>query len=120
MLINNEKRQPTELDKIVDNNTIIFNTLKSGFERSFAILNFSQNPQNILDLLGNKAIDLFTMAQKTVEFLQFVDPSYSPPVSRYTYTFNEDGTVTWDKPEPVEPPTPPTPPEETTSTKSKK
>lgn len=99
MLIN--KKTISELDRIIESNTLAFNSLKSNFERSFNILNYSTNPQAILDELGKDATLLFQASGNTIAFLKSIDPSYVPPPTRGTYEFNKDGTVTWTKPEPI-------------------
>lgn len=56
--------------------------------------NPSSTPQDIFDVLGNEAVQLFLQARACIAYLQAVIPGYQEPVPPYQYTLNEDGTVT--------------------------
>jgi hypothetical protein len=70
--------------------------LKSNYEDSFMTLwaNPNATPQEILDLYGTNASQLFVVSRATAMFIKSVDPSWTPPVSPKEFTINEDGTVT--------------------------
>lgn len=100
-----EKIEPSELDKILDINTGVLGAFKIGFERSFIVLNHSMNPQAIFDELGDKAVAFLEDVEATASFIRSSDHAYNVPTLKYEVIKNEDGTVTYVKPEPVIPPT---------------
>ena len=98
-LINAPAPQPlSEKDLMVLANKSAYEMLVMYFERSFNILNKSNNPQAVLDEWGTNAVKLFQASQTTVQYIQSINPAYVPPTTTNTYTFNADGTVTLNKP----------------------
>lgn len=71
------------------------NTVKMQYQQSFDLVwNSMYAPQAVFDMYGNEAVQLFVEANKTIGYILQLDSSYSPPMPKYEYTLNEDGTVT--------------------------
>lgn len=96
-------------------NSHAINTLenkKINYQTAFNLVWNPANctPQDVFDLMGTSAVELFQKAQIEIESIIALDPTYVPPMpTEYpNYKINEDGTVTaGDKVEPViEPITP--------------
>ncbi len=76
-----------------------FRSLLSSFKSSFASVwsNPNLTPQQVMDAFGTDAAQLFVLAGATVTMLNTILPGtlaladYMPP---YSYTVNQDGTVT--------------------------
>ncbi len=77
-------------------NRVALDTLKKNYEESFMTLwaNTNATAQEILNVYGTGASQLFTVSRATAMFIKSLDPSWNPPVSPKEFTLNEDGTVT--------------------------
>lgn len=70
-----------------------------AIEQNFNILNNGEkDPQVILDAWGTEASQLFADYQNTINYLAMHLPNYIPLTTTNTFTFNQDGTVTFNKP----------------------
>lgn len=77
-------------------NRVAFDSLKKQYVDSFNCLWSNQNatPQEILDVYGVNAKQLFVVSRATALFIKSLDPSWTPPTLPKEFTINDDGTVT--------------------------
>jgi hypothetical protein len=97
MLINTTPSLPTVKQQMVNINTQAYNQLRMNFENIFRLLNTATDIQAVLDDWGTDGVALFQASAATIAYLQSINPSYVPPTTKNTYTFNNDGTVTLNK-----------------------
>ena len=76
--------------------TATVESYKRSYQASFDMLwnKTKYSAQDIFDLLGTDAAQLFVTANKVINHIRDLDPSYEPPMPTATYTINDDGTVT--------------------------
>lgn len=85
-----------EAQNLSTKNMIALDMLKRNYEDAFNCLwhNPNATPQEILDVYGSNAAQLFLVSRDTALFIKSVDPTYEPPVLPKEFTINPDGTVT--------------------------
>jgi len=95
--------EKTRADKILDrarsisnSSDVDINFLINSYKNKF---NMIWNPidyttQEILDVFGTKAKDLFTVSYLTTQYIKSIKPDYVIPQPTKDFTINEDGSVT--------------------------
>lgn len=101
--ITKEEQYREKAVKLVERSTHTLEGITSDHKIVFDMLWNDEDPQILLDAMGNEAYKLFVVSHATQEFIKSIDENYARLNPPYEFTINEDGTVTLgDKiPEPV-------------------
>jgi hypothetical protein len=93
--LNEQNTVLQEAKNLADKNRITLDMLKRNVEDAFNTLwhNPNATPQEILDVYGTSAAQLFIACRATFDFIKSVDDTYIEPIPPKSVMIHEDGTV---------------------------
>lgn len=93
--IENQNKALQEAKNLADKNRITLDTLKRNVEDAFNTLwhNPNATPQEILDIYGTSAVQLFVVYRKTIDLIKEIEPNYQEKNLPVAFEIKPDGTV---------------------------
>lgn len=81
---------------IINSINITNNVLKDSYNSGIKLLWETEGdvgPEEVLEVLGNKASKIFKLSSMLYEFIKSIDPDVELDIPPYNFIINEDGTV---------------------------